>query len=241
MASMDRAESVHSAAGCNATLWTDSALSILATEQNLQRNNRPAVPVIPSTQPPGAGYAAVVMKVPKQLPYFQYQLALLAASLPPGTPVFAGGMDKHLSPRTAAMLEQYIGPPQRHRGRLKARVFCAIRDERPAPEPPPDSSYFCEALGGDLTAMANVFSRDGLDIGSRFLIKQLGGLDPVDSVLDLACGNGLLGLVAHSMGLGKYLSFCDESAMAIASAKMNVGRLAPEILSNTTFHHGDGL
>jgi 16S rRNA G1207 methylase RsmC len=222
--------------------WTDSALSRRATEENLQRNKLGAITAIPATQPLAAGFSTVAIKVPKLLPYFEYQLAQLAGTMEPGATVFAAGMDKHLSPRVVDLLERHIGPTERHRGRRKARVFTAIRDSRPAQSLPEDGHYYCEALGGELTSMVNVFSRDKIDIGSRFLIEHMGQLPGANNVIDLACGNGILGLVARANGLcGDHLGFCDESAMAIASSRQNARNLLPQAGDNFSFHQIDGL
>lgn len=222
-------------------LWTDSALAAFALQRNARANSRPATPVLWSTQNPTAAPALVVMRVPKLRHYFEYQLSQLARCLPPGATVLAAGMDKHLSPHTAQMLEHWIGPTERVPGQRKARLFSAVRDGRPPPDFQATTRYYCEPLGADLLGLPNVFSREGLDGGSRLLLQHLRRLSPVDSAIDLACGNGVLGLVAAKLGLAGKLTFCDESAMAIASAERNAGRVFPDHRQRFSFHHGDGL
>jgi 23S rRNA (guanine1835-N2)-methyltransferase len=220
-------------------LWTDSALSALALKQNLTENQRADVAVTWSTEEPPAGATTVVLRVPKLLPYFEYQLAQLHRQLPTGSLVLAAGMDKHLSPRVALLLETYIGPTQRHRGQRKARMFSAVREARP---PLPDGiagSYYCNELSNTLEAMPNVFSRDRLDGGSRLLLEQLPALPSGGALLDLACGNGVLGLAAFQLGLAATVTFADESAMAMASAQNNASRLFPK--ASFGYHQGDGL
>ena len=224
-----------------AAVWSDSALAAIAIEANLQRNAMETIPVVASTNFPAGNFSIVAIKVPKVLSYFEYQLATLAASISPNTVVIAAGMDKHLTPRVAELLERYIGPTERYRGHMKARLFCAIRDKRPALETPAQASYHCEALGRDLRGMSNVFSREKMDIGSRFLIEQLHRLDAAAQLLDLACGNGILGLIAMKQGLCKNLAFCDESAMAVASAKWNADHLAGDFSGDIHYFQGDGL
>lgn len=224
-----------------AELWTDSALAALALAHNLDANGRPPIPVTWSTEAPTTTAALVALRVPKQLPYFEYQLARLASCTRAGTTVLAAGMDKHLSPRVAGLLEHYIGPTQRHRGHRKARLFSACRDARPAPPPPEPAAYHCDAAGGELRALPNVFSRDRLDGGSRLLLDTLPLLSPAGTVIDLACGNGVLGLAALQRGLAAELVFADESAMAITSAQGNLARLFPKLAGECSFHHGDGL
>lgn len=226
-------------------IWTDSALSSIAIHNNLELNGLSPIPIVPSTESPEEDYAAVALKIPKLLSYFEYQLAVLAKTLQPGTPVVTAGMDKHLSPAVASIMERYIGPTTRHPGRHKARCFTAIRNTSEPLEIPANASYYCDPLAGNLVCGANVFSRDKIDIGSRFLLdnlEQLKRLDPAEHAIDLACGNGILGLVAKAKGLCKNIAFCDESAMAVACAQHNaktINRASEH--RDFTFHQGDGL
>jgi 23S rRNA (guanine1835-N2)-methyltransferase len=107
--------------------------------------------------------------------------------------------------------------------------------------PASSSTYHCEILDDSLTGLPNVFSKDSLDIGTRYLLQHLDALDPVENLIDLACGNGVLGLAACQQRLAKKFTFLDESAMAIASARLNAHRLFPTIAENFSFYQGDGL
>ena len=220
-------------------LWTDSALSALALAQNLAANERMDVPVSWTTAAPPAGAAVVAIRVPKVLPYFEYQLAMLQAHFPPGTVVLAAGMDKHLSPHAASLMDKYIGPTRRHPGQRKARLFSARLEDKPSQAIPDSARYHCDALAGELLAMPNVFSQDRLDGGSRLLLEQLSAMQPADRLVDLACGNGVLGLAAYKQGLAAEIVFADESAMALESARINGASLFPG--ASFGFHHGDGL
>jgi 16S rRNA G1207 methylase RsmC len=224
-----------------AALWTDSALSAQALKRNSSTNHREPTPVVWSTQTPSCTPHCVVLRIPKQLPYFEYQLARLARLMPAGATLLAAGMDKHLSARTAQILERHIGPTERQRGRRKARLFCATRDDRPAATDNATATYYCETLDARLRALPNVFSREKLDIGSRFLLEYLDQLAPVNTLIDLACGNGVLGLAAVKKGLAREVVFCDESSMAIASAWLNASQLFARQTDSFVFHHGDGL
>ncbi|MFV0477730.1 MAG: methyltransferase [Parahaliea sp.] len=219
--------------------WSDSALSQIALRDNARRNRLPEAGFIFSTAPPPPT-GVVIVRVPKQLDYFEYQLARLSVSQAGGTLLLAGGMDKHLSPHTADLIEHYIGPVERHRGRHKARIFSATFSGQKAPIPAA-SHYYCKALGATLQAQANVFGKDRLDGGSELLLNQLRHLPPVEHLVDLACGSGVLGLAALKANLCRSLLFCDESAMALASACDNVKNLEPTRFKQCHFHLGDGL
>ncbi len=74
---------------------------------------------------------------------------------------------------------------------------------------------------------ANVFSRTSLDIGARFMLDNL----PIHSarkVIDLGCGNGVLGLSLLAKDSEVEVTFIDESHMAVASARLNVEHNLPD-------------
>lgn len=224
-----------------AALWTDSKLAQIALQENLQRNQLVSIQTLWSSKPLTQPYLLAVLRIPKQLPYLEYQLTELARAMPQGSNLLAAGMDKHLSARTAEIIERTFGPTQRHRGRQKARLFAATRGPHPAPARSTQSRYYCEELGGELQSGANGFSREKLDMGTRFLLQHLEKLAPVEHCIDLACGNGVLGLTALHKNVCQRLLLCDESAMAIDAARANAQALLPLQQDLIEFHHGDGL
>jgi 16S rRNA G1207 methylase RsmC len=52
-------------------------------------------------------------------------------------------------------------------------------------------------------------------------LSALVSKDGVSRIVDLGCGNGVLGIIAASVNPAASLLFCDESHMAIASASEN--------------------
>ncbi|MEH6610014.1 MAG: methyltransferase [Halioglobus sp.] len=224
-----------------AACWTDSWLASKAIADNLTLNKRAPVPILWSTQTPPSNLQTVLLRVPKQLSYFEYQLAELSRVLPEGAILLAAGMDKHLSPRTAEIIEAHIGPTTRHRGQSRARLFSATNHSQTATASVNGSRYHCEELEAELTSLASVFSGQSLDLGTRFLFDYLPKLKPAETMVDLACGNGVIGLVAGKLGISHHCIFCDESAMAVESARMNQQTCRNTGLEQATFIHGDGL
>jgi len=214
--------------------WTDSAVARDAILHNAEVCGQTPPHVIPSIESPlvfATNAHCVLMQIPKQLAYFEQQLEALAAG-PGGLRLFAAGMDKHLAPGTADIIEKYFGCTERHRGKQKARLFSALLDSGSTPpisrrNQIAPSSYWCEPIAQHLTAGSNVFSRQGLDQGSALLIHALGELPRVNNVLDLGCGNGVLGLASALTKGATHIAFCDESAQAIASARHNATHVLP--------------
>ena len=94
-----------------------------------------------------------------------------------------------------------------------------------------------------MVAAVNVFSRQQLDIGSRFLLDQAPHWPASRTVLDLGCGNGVLGLVAMDAPQVKPESvvFVDESRLALQSARRNSEQLKGDSSAKCHYLHSDGL
>ena len=75
---------------------------------------------------------------------------------------------------------------------------------------------------------------------SEYIVDHIKNLDNINTIIDLGCGNGLLGLMAAERNPLATLHFVDESFMAVASAKDNFSR-AYELNRPATFTVGDGL
>jgi 16S rRNA (guanine1207-N2)-methyltransferase len=64
--------------------------------------------------------------------------------------------------------------------------------------------------------------------------------DNAIDIIDLACGNGVIGLIAAERNPNARLSFVDESFMAVASAQANFYHAFGK-KREANFHVGDGL
>ncbi len=88
---------------------------------------------------------------------------------------------------------------------------------------------------------ANVFAKEQLDIGARFLLEHLPVLEAGNLVADLGCGNGVLGLALLKQQPQARVIFTDDSAMAVASSKASVELNIPELLAQAEFRTDDCL
>jgi 16S rRNA G1207 methylase RsmC len=79
----------------------------------------------------------------------------------------------------------------------------------------------------------HVFSSGKLDIGSRFFLNNFPNLAGCEKLIDLGCGNGVLGLMALKQNPQVDVTFVDESYHAICAAKASVnfllGNKAPKL------------
>ena len=184
---------------------------------------------------PPAG--AALIRVPKELSLLEWQLAAVSAALPAGAPMWLAGMDKHLPRNLLEVLGRYLQQPQAGLGRHKARIFRGRVPASPVPPPAPGWLTLPEQ-GWRLRVDAGVFSRQQLDIGARVFLQHIpAGID--GDICDLGCGNGVVGMMALQQNPAARLWSCDESALALASARDNIGRIFPG--REVHFHLGNGI
>ena len=223
--------------------WSDSWLAHRALHDNLERNgcDPAAARPLPSTATPEGPADLVVIKVPKSLALFEDQLIRLKPLLTEKSRVVVGGMVKTMPSSAWQLLKRIIGATNTSLARKKARLIEARPDLQLAlPENPYPKRWRFEGLPFEIINHANVFSRERLDIGTRFLLQHLPATRGAREIIDLGCGNGLLGLVAAQQNPAARLHFVDESYMAIASAQANFQQLDGD-LQRAEFHLGNGL
>lgn len=226
---------------CRVTSSGDSFLGALALQKNLTRNDLPAdsVTLIPASAPLAGPFDWVLIRVPKTLALLEEQLIRLHGQLAPGARVVAAGMIKHLPRAAGELLEQYIGPLQASLAVKKARLLSATPEQRPVPVSPYPTRYRLDKPALELVNHANVFCREGLDIGTRAFLphlpKALGAL----RVADLGCGNGVLGISYALSNPQAQMTLVDESFMAVQSAQENWQAALGE--RSVSIRAGDGL
>lgn len=164
----------------------------------------------------------VLLKLPKSAALLSHQLAQLQSVLPVGGRLIAAGKVKDIHSSTLKQFEQYIGETRTSLAVKKARLVFSQRGAQ-AVQPIPDPLIWpLEHSDYQIHNHANVFSRNSLDIGGRFLIEHLPQSDALQHIIDLGCGNGVVGLMAGHLNPQAKLTLVDESYMAVDSARRNV-------------------
>jgi len=218
------------AAHARVTSSGDSHLAALALAANLARNGiaADAVTFVPASEATSGPFDLVLVRVPKTLALLEEQLIRLHGQLAPGARVIAAGMLKHLPRAAGDLLERHIGPVQASLAVKKARLLFATPEARPAVASPYPSRYRLDAPPLTLVNHANVFCREGLDIGTRAFLPHLPqGLGQA-RVADLGCGNGVLALACALANPEARFTLVDESYMAVQSARENWTAAFPE-------------
>ncbi len=205
--------------------WNDSRLAQQALYDNLLANGFPPEQVKTNSgiDFPGEAIDRVLIKIPKTLALLEHQLYALRPLLHRDTQIIAAGMSRSIHRSTLELFERILGPTTTTRACKKSRLILVDRDHslNEGQSRFPDSYELQVDRNYRIVNHAGLFSRDRLDRGSQLLIEQM----PIDAkyrrIVDLGCGNGVLGIIAAALNPDAGLLFCDESYMAIASAQEN--------------------
>ncbi len=223
---------------------SDSWLAQHACERNLQQlpdSGREQLQLLDSLQWPTSPLQLVVIRLPKQLALLEHQLYSLRPLLTATTRVVAAGMVKHWPASAQTLFEQILGPSHTSLAWKKARLLhCTPLTDGWKGESPYPDYYQLQQPPLRLGNHANLFSRSGPDIGSRFFLQHLPRPSGETEVIDLGCGNGILGLAMLQANPQLHMHFVDESHMAVASARDNLAHNLPAV-TNAHWHVGDGL
>lgn len=217
------------------SLWLDSAVEILACQDNLALNQLPPLAITAQHQPPPMA-EQVIIKLPRASAMLDWQLAMLNQHLPLGTQVWLAGMVKHLGKAHEQVIQRRLSDAHGSRIEKKAKFWVGrtqAEDQVPSakqwPLPSPWSLTLCNHPG--------VYSGERLDPGAACLLDHLHLLPSAEHVLDLCAGNGVLGMAYQQRYPNARMQYSDASSAALISCRDS---LAINQLEGTC-HHTDGL
>ncbi|MFJ5533718.1 methyltransferase [Streptomyces sp. NPDC093261] len=233
-------------AGHRPTQIGDSFLAREATGANLARNgvDPDTVRLLTTQDAPPPRIDVLLVRVPKSLALLEDQLHRLAPAVHEGTVVLGTGMVKEIHTSTLKLFERILGPTRTSLAEQKARlIFCTPdpaldRGANPWPYRYRLPDGIGPLSGRTVTNHAGVFCADRLDIGTRFFLGHLPRGRGAEHIVDLGCGNGVVGLAAALDAPGAEVLFVDESYQAVASAEATYRDNAE---GKAEFRVGDGL
>ncbi|AVN35598.1 Ribosomal RNA large subunit methyltransferase G [Serratia marcescens] len=221
---------------------SDSYMSQLATRHNLKLNglDPEQVTLLDSLAELPAAPAVVLIRVPKALALLEQQLRALRHVVTEDTLIVAGAKARDVHTSTMQLFEKVLGPTRTSLAWKKARlIFCQAADIVP-PAAAETTDWTLDGTDWLIHNHANVFSRGSLDIGARLFMEHLPrGLN--GHIVDLGCGNGVIGLTALAQNPEAQVTFVDESYMAVASSELNVEHNLPQELDRCQFEVNNAL
>lgn len=226
------------------TVLTDSFISKQAIIQNCQINNL-TTPELLDSLTPLPDSELVVIKLTKNIGYLEFLIQQIIKRKKPCL-IVASGKTTLVTSNVIKLFEKYFIEVSTSLAKKKSRLIFSSYS--------PNSNVFTDKYpvsvnwqeqGLILQSHANVFSKDQIDIGGRFLAEHLPNITDKQEIIDLGCGNGLLGIAClnqvKSKGINAKVTFVDESFMAVSSAKLNVESLFPADIQHCQFRQDDCL
>ena len=161
------------------------------------------------------GAKVVLLRLPRSLDALRDIAGLIAAHADSDVVVFAGGRLKHMTLAMNDVLAEHFGRIDVTRARQKSRVLVA-RTPHDGRDPEPR----CETHAGlAVCAFGGAFAGASIDIGTRLLLEHLPAVMGDDgTVVDFACGTGVVAASLARRHPGLRVIATDQSAAAVASA-----------------------
>ena len=225
------------------TVVVDSYCSAVAIRENLGRHgvDGAAVRVCTPLDELDEPISLLVVRPPRNLALLEHLLRSVRPLLDAGSVVVGAEMVKHLHTSTLAVFERVLGPTTTSRAHRRARVIECRPD--PTIDPGPwdwPTTFRLEPGAHDVTSWPGVFAASRLDHGTALLLDHLPETDGPETIVDLGCGNGVLGTFAALENPEASVILVDDSALAIASAEATCRANLGED-RDTTFVLGNGL
>lgn len=216
--------------------YGDSFISHQAIMQNIKHccpENLEKVSLLKSTDALKFNYDIVLFKEVKNQAFLQDEMLKVSRHLKPNSLIIGAIMAKNLQKNTIELLNKTIGQTQASLAWKKARLLF-VNSEETLPDEAQQVQNNIITFQLDKTNeliynQANVFSKNKLDIGTRFFLQNLPNEKNYKSIIDLGCGNGVLSLMIAQRYPESSITCIDESYMAVASARMTLeANLSPE-------------
>ena len=173
-----------------------------------------------------------LLKIPKSADLFQLYIQQLHASCKSESILLCGFMTRNFTARWKEIAELYFEDVSQSMSVKKARVLI-LKSPKDTIEKIPLFHTVKNDLDLNLKQYSGVFSSEKVDPATQVLLEHVPATSDSDNVLDLACGNGVIAAYIQKQNPKTQLAILDDNFLAIASAKLNLGK------ENINYHWSD--
>lgn len=170
-----------------------------------------------------------LVKIPKSAELFELYLSQLHAKMNGESTALCGFMTRNFTPRWLEIASLYFEDVSQSLAAKKARLIVLRQPKKNVI----GTQLFHEVpndLGLKLKQYSGVFSSSKVDIATQIFLDCIPEVSDSDCILDLACGNGVIGSYVRKSNENCELHLMDDNYLAISSAKLNIPK------ANTEFH-----
>ena len=205
----------------NVSFQSDSVCSEKNCRNNIKENN-PEFNEIKFLKPddiPEGEITRILLKIPKNLNYLEYQLQYISSHFPQGIPVIASGMVKDVHKSTIALFDYYMNDTEVSLAWKKARLLQGMTKGPVEAKNKYPVSYRPQYEEFNVLNYPNLFAFGRLDPGAAFMLSNFPRVKNAGTVVDLACGDGIFALKAALLWKDAQIICTDESYLALKSAQ----------------------
>jgi len=227
----------------NVTTVSDSWISQKGLQHNFEQNGLPIenITQLNSLDELPDNVSVVLYKIPKSKSLMIDQLLSIKAKYNQELTFIAADKAKEIHSSTLKLFEKHLGSTKTSLAVKKARLVFSQLDNKEVFASPFPTVWPLESTSFSITNHSAVYSREKLDIGARYFMKNLPDVAANSRVIDLGCGNGVIGLTVLAKQPEALINFVDESYMAVDSAKQTLTNNLPEQISQCEFTINDCL
>jgi 16S rRNA (guanine1207-N2)-methyltransferase len=176
---------------------------------------------------------------PKNKPEAHFQLMNILSLLPVGSDVFVVGENRSGVRSAEQMLEEFCPLTK-----VDSARRCGLYHGRVEKQPQFDEHAWWDEYpheGMTVKTLPGVFSRDGLDTGSKLLLSTLTP-HTKGKVLDVGCGAGVLAISLASHSPKVRLTLCDVSAPAVEASRATLAAngIEGEVIASNVYSEING-
>ena len=226
----------------------DSYISQQGIKLNIEKSsiNTNNINYLTSTDELPKNIDLILYKIPKTKSFLIDQLIQINNTFSETTVFIAADRAKEIHSSTLKLFEKYLGATKTSLAVKKARLVFSQIDHKTQTKSPFPTIWEMPSVQNKeknftISNYSNVYSREKLDIGGRYFIENLPLVPTGSTVVDLGCGNGVIGLSVLDQQPECKIHFYDESFMAIKSAENNIVANFPNLAENCTFNVNDCL
>ena len=227
----------------NVTTVSDSWISKQGLQYNLEQNGLSLenITQLTSLDSLPDNITVILYKIPKSKSLMIDQLLTIKAKYNQEIIFIAADKAKDIHSSTLKLFEKYLGTTKTSLAVKKSRlVFSQLDNKQTLPSPFP-TIWPLENTQFSISNHSGVYAREKLDIGARHFMKNLPDVKSGMRVIDLGCGNGVIGLTVLAQQPEAFVTFVDESYMAVDSAKANISKNLPDQIERCEFSINDCL
>ncbi|MDC9593061.1 16S rRNA (guanine(1207)-N(2))-methyltransferase RsmC [Xenorhabdus sp. IM139775] len=181
-----------------------------------------------------SGCDTLIYYWPKSKNEARFQLRSLFSVLPPGTDIFIVGENRSGVRSVDKLMEDIATFRKIDTARRCSLFYGQLTDQVQFDQNNWWNSYQVEDV--TINTLPGVFSQDDLDVGSRLLLSTFNA--PIaGSLLDMACGAGVLAAVLGKKNPDLSLTLSDVNAAAILSSKatLNANKLQGNVVTSNVY------